>query len=940
MEKPLRVLIVEDSEDDAILMVRMLQKGGFKPIWKRVDNVDALSGAIENEPWDIVLSDYHLPGFDGRKVLATVKGKNLDMPIIVISGFLIEEDAVEILKAGAGDFVPKGHWARFIPAIERELREAQVRREKRRAKQAKEKAEAKYRLLFENMGEGVFQTTAQGRFVVVNPAMARILGYDSPESLIQSISDIGEQLYVNPADHHAFVRQVTNKGTASRFETQFYRRDGSKIWISIHAHGVKENNGNLNFIEGWIEDISERKKSKEALQLNEARIKALLKLSQMTEASPDQLAAFAFEEAVTLTRSAIGYLGFMNADETVFTITCWSKNVMKECAVKEKDFIKGVATGGLWAEAIRQRKPVITNDYSLAAAFKKGYPLGHVDLQRHLSVPVFDGDRLVAAAGVANKQEPYDESDVQQLTLLMQGMWQLIQHRRAEEALKESEERYRILLGAIPDPVTVYDPQGRVLYVNQAFERTFGWGLNELYGLNIDFVPSHENEKTRKAIEKTMRGEEVQFETQRLTRNGTLLDIQIKTSIFRDREGRIAGDIVIYRNITEQKRLESQLLQAQKMEAIGTLAGGVAHDFNNILTAILGSAELGIRKVEESDPLRRQFQQIQKSALRAADLTRQLLIFSRKQPMEYITLNLNFIIKNMLKMFQRLIGEDILIHTELAPDLWNVQGDEGNIEQVIMNLAVNARDAMPDGGKLTIKTCNTVVDASLGRTNPDARAGKFVLLTVMDTGVGMDQNVVQHIFEPFFSTKEFGKGTGLGLSVVHGIAKQHKGWITVDSEPDYGSVFQIYLPAFSGPAKTETEPEISLADLQGKGERILLVEDDEKVREIADKILSENGYVVTAAASFKEALDVFERAQYPFDIIFSDVVLPDEDGLQLVNRLIAKDSKLKVLLSSGYTDHKSKWPLITERGFSYLEKPYKINVLLQAIKTVLDRKSN
>jgi len=314
-----------------------------------------------------------------------------------------------------------------------------------------------------------------------------------------------------------------------------------------------------------------------------------------------------------------------------------------------------------------------------------------------------------------------------------------------------------------------------------------------------------------------------------------------------------------------------------------------------------------------------------------------LLLFSRKQPMKLTLLNANNRVDDLLKMLNRLIGEDIAVTTDLEPDLWMVRADEGNIEQVIMNLVVNAKDAMSmtNGGKLTIKTENVTLNEEHCRGIPEAWPGKFVCLSVADTGVGMDEETIQHIFEPFFSTKDAGKGTGLGLSVVYGIVQQHGGWINVHSDPRQGSTFNVYLPAFSVKPEDETKETTSLQELQGSGERILVVEDEEGIRELATKMLSENGYIVFEAANAKEALDIFERENGELHLVFSDVVLPDKNGIELVDQLLLLKPELRILLSSGYTNEKLQWPVIRGRDFRFLQKPYALVSLLQAIREVI-----
>jgi signal transduction histidine kinase/ActR/RegA family two-component response regulator len=388
---------------------------------------------------------------------------------------------------------------------------------------------------------------------------------------------------------------------------------------------------------------------------------------------------------------------------------------------------------------------------------------------------------------------------------------------------------------------------------------------------------------------------------------------------------------------SEKERIQAQLLHAQKLEAVGILAGGVAHDFNNLLTAIQVSADLAMLDVDEATPVYRTLQEIHQVSSHAGDLARQLLLFSRKHPMEYIPMNLNSTIENLKKMLNRLIGEDIEIQTRLDAEIWNVMADQGTMEQVVMNLILNARDAMPNGGRLAIQTGNVELTPGTMGKIPESRPGRFVKMTVQDTGIGMTPETLSRIFEPFFSTKGPGKGTGLGLSVVYGIVKQHEGWINVTSDPGNGSNFEVYLPAVSesaAPAAKETEIQ---TDLRGEGERILLVEDERSVQEYTVKALVRSGYSVTSASSSEEAMQWFEKEGGRFDLVFSDVVLPDQSGIELAEKFIAKKPKIKVLLCSGYTDQKSQWPIIRKKGFRYLQKPYSLNDLLKALREVLKK---
>lgn len=397
----------------------------------------------------------------------------------------------------------------------------------------------------------------------------------------------------------------------------------------------------------------------------------------------------------------------------------------------------------------------------------------------------------------------------------------------------------------------------------------------------------------------------------------------------------LAGVIVRKRAEEEKHKVEAQLFQSQKMEAIGALTGGVAHDFNNLLTAILGFSELASASLGDNEPVRKDIEEVQAAAKRAASLTRQLLAFSRREVLQPKIMSLNALVTNMEKMLRRLIGEDIELVSILEPKLRNIKADQGQIEQVVMNLVVNAKDAMPKGGKITIKTENITVNEEYCKFYLDAREGTFVSLMVEDTGAGIDKEVIPHIFEPFFTTKEPGKGTGLGLSVTYGVVRQHEGWINVYSEPGQGTIFRAYLPVVPAEAIAQTDDNVSLDQFKGNGERILIVEDQDEIRKFATRVLGENGYVGFEAASAREALDIFTSENGEFHLVFSDVILRDKNGLELADQLRSLKRQLPILITSGYTDRKAHWPTIQERGFRFLQKPYSVTDLLQAIKETM-----
>ncbi|HVH08772.1 MAG TPA: ATP-binding protein, partial [Gemmatimonadales bacterium] len=403
----------------------------------------------------------------------------------------------------------------------------------------------------------------------------------------------------------------------------------------------------------------------------------------------------------------------------------------------------------------------------------------------------------------------------------------------------------------------------------------------------------------------------------------------------RDAAGRVTGILALVEDVTGVKRLEQQFFQAQKMEAVGRLAGGVAHDFNNLLTAILGSTELLREMIPTDHPGREEAEETRKAALRAADLTRQLLAFSRQQVLAPRVLSLNDVVVDMDRMLRRLIGEDIDLRTVLAGDLGAVRADPGQLEQVIVNLAVNARDAMPTGGKLTIETANTALDEAYAAARPVVAAGRYVMLAVSDTGAGMDEATKARLFEPFFTTKPKGKGTGLGLATVYGIVKQSGGYISVYSEPGRGATFKVYLPRVDAAVEPVEAAPAAGGSLRGS-ETVLVVEDQGEVRSLTRRVLEARGYQVLVAASGQEAMRLAEERPGAIDLLLTDVIMPGMSGRGLGLLLAAAHPAMKVLYVSGYADESIVHQGMLEPGVWFLQKPFTPEALARKVREVLE----
>ena len=517
---------------------------------------------------------------------------------------------------------------------------------------------------------------------------------------------------------------------------------------------------------------------------------------------------------------------------------------------------------------------------------------------------------------------------------------EIAQRKRAEADLRQAEERMRSIVDNVIDGIISIDGKGMVESYNLAAQKIFGYSASEVIGQNVrmlmpepyygehdDYLANYMRSRVAKII-----GIGREVVGRRKCGSQFPMDLAISTFVLGS-DPHFTG---IVRDITRRKSLEAQFQQAQKMEVVGHLAGGIAHDFNNLLAVILGCCQFLENDTALTHESRKLVDEIDMAANRAAGLTRQLLAFSRQQILQPKVLNLNEIVTEAVTMLKRLIGEDVELNTKLLVDLWPVKVDAGQMNQVIMNLAVNARDAMRVGGTLTIESANVEVDDAYVHAHPNLKKGSFVVLSVSDTGCGMDQTTLSHLFEPFFTTKEVGKGTGLGLATVFGIVKQSGGLVTVYSEIGRGTIFKVYLPIDA--SATAIQPENKVPDKLPRGtETVLIVEDEQMIRKLVCRILQTQGYTVLQAENGDEALRVFEGHPSLIKLVLTDVVLPKMGGRQLYDRLIALQPGLKVLYMSGYTDDSVIRHGALEAATNFIQKPFSYTALAEAVRAVLDQ---
>ncbi|MBF8259935.1 MAG: PAS domain S-box-containing protein, partial [Actinobacteria bacterium] len=519
------------------------------------------------------------------------------------------------------------------------------------------------------------------------------------------------------------------------------------------------------------------------------------------------------------------------------------------------------------------------------------------------------------------------------------GIMSILMDVTEQKADEESRARLTMAVEQAGESIVVTDTRGTIQYVNPAFERITGYDRMEVIGQTPRILKSGRHDAAfYRNLWETLRGGEIwrgTFLNKR--KDGTLYEEDAVISPVRDPSGQVVNYVAVKRDVTDVRRMEEQLRQSQKMEAVGRLAGGVAHDFNNLLTAISGYSDLLLHRLPDYSTLRRDVEEIRKAGDRAAALTRQLLAFSRRQVLQPKVLDLNTVVTNMGQMLRRLIGEDIELSTDLSPSLSRVKADPGQIEQVIVNLAVNARDAMPDGGRITIATADADLSPAYAAAHPGVRPGPHVLLSVADTGHGMSDETQAHLFEPFFTTKERGKGTGLGLATVYGIVQQSGGHLRVHSAADRGSAFLIYLPRVETSEVDAQTADRSLLSYPSPGtETILLAEDEEVVRRLAREILSGNGYKVLEAGNGREALLLSEAHRGEIHLLLTDVVMPKMSGRELTERIRLQRPDLRILYMSGYTDDAILRHGVLEDGIPFLQKPFTPEELTRKVREVLD----
>jgi PAS domain S-box-containing protein len=933
MATPLRVLIVEDNASDARLLVERLRDDGFVPQWTRVDAEPDYLAAL-SPTLDLILADYLMPEFDALRALQLLRERRLDIPFIVVSGAVGEDVAVSALRAGATDYLLKDRLARLGESVRQAIAQRQLKKVHERESKEFVALQQRTRVILDTAADPYIEMDAQGYICDWNAQAEAVFGWTRQEAVGKRLADT----IVPPEkrdEHERGLRHFLATGIGpllgQRIETTAARRDGGRLPVELLVWPI-HTRGKVTFT-AFVRDMTARKQAEAALveRAQLAAVSADVGLALTQGHSLDEMLRRCAQSMVDNLGAAFARIWTLSADGQTLELQA-SAGLCTHIDGRHARVPVGKFKIGLIAQ---ERQPHLTNDVMNDPRVSNQQWARREGMVAFAGYPLLVEERLVGVMAMFARHV-LTHAVLDTMAAVANQLALGIERRRSEDSLRESNEKLQSLIHASPLAIVAIDRRRQVLMWNPAAERIFGWTAAEALGQAVPFVDPDDADDFNAMLADEFDGRSRSgVEARRLRKDGKLVDVGLWSAPLRDARGEIVAAMGMHADRTEHKRLEEQYRQAQKMEAIGRLAGGVAHDFNNMLTIILGYADVLRGELSQHDPMAEPVGAIEEAARRAAALTRQLLAFSRKQVLHPTLIELAKVVSGMESMLKRLLGEDISLLVKLQPDVAPVRADVAQIEQVIMNLAINARDAMPDGGQLTIETCNAAIDRDYAATQPGMRAGDYAVLAVSDTGHGMDADTKAHVFEPFFTTKEPGKGTGLGLATIYGIVQQSGGFVTVYSEVGLGATFRVYLPrAMEASPLAETgEP---TARIEGGSETILLVEDENDVRRLASSMLRRQGYTVLEAASGGEALQLCERHAGPIDLVVTDVVMPQMNGRQMIDRLRIVRPLVKVLFMSGYTDDAIIRHGAVDQGQPFLQKPFTTKALASMVRQILD----
>jgi len=933
------ILVVEDENIVARDIQNTLKHLGYIVTGIAASGEEAIQKAGATRP-DLVLMDIMLKGYqDGVEAAQKILALH-NIPVIYLTAFTDEKTLQRAKVAEPYGYVLK-------PFEERELHIAiEMALYKHRMTKKLQEREQLLAKILKTINDAVIVIEANGQVSFMNQVAEALTGWKQKEAIGQPLTEVFKiSPAAPPTATPKLAQHVFAEGSIDTY-SRLLTKDGREISVDDNAVPLRDENGNVRGAILVFRDLSARQQAQAKLLDRFSQLQALY---QMTEAIGRTVSiGEIYEEALDSLERVL------KVDRAAILLFDPDGIIRFKASHGLSETYRLAAEGhSLWLPERRKPQPLFIADVEQDNTLG---PIRGAILREGIRaigfLPLLGQGLLLGKFMLYyNTPRQFSEEEIRLAQMLAGNVAFAIERARAIEAVQASEERFRQMAENIREVFYMSAPKApAVLYVSPAYEEIWGRSCATLYEQPrsfLDAVFPEDREQVAAAHARQLQGELTQEEYRIRRPNGEIRWIWDRSFPIVNEAGEVYRVAGIAEDITARKRTEEalrqseeQLRKAQRMEAIGRLAGGVAHDFNNMLTAIIGTAELAMLELHRDHPVRRDLKEIKQTADRAANLTRQLLAFASQQIIAPGIFNLNELVTNLEKMLHRLIGEDIDLVITPAPDIGLVKVDAGQIEQVIVNLAVNARDAMPAGGALALQTANFTVDQDFTAKHPELPPGEYVTLTVHDTGSGMSAEVKARLFEPFFTTKEVGKGTGLGLATCYGIIKQNSGHIEVESEINQGSWFRLYFPRFEDEAIMPSPPNYTSAISSGT-ETVLLVEDEPAVREVATRMLRAQGYQVLVAANGEEAIQIaHSHAGESIHLLVTDVVMPRLSGKAVADQLKTIRPDMKVLFISGYSDDTLvRHGAAESSSLNFLQKPFSPSLLAFKIRAVLDKKS-
>lgn len=1028
----LRVLNLEDDDNDSVLIRERLKSAGLNIQWRRADDEASYTSELQAAP-DLIIADFQLPGFSALRALEILNSRGDEIPLILVSGTIGEEAAVKAIHLGAFDYVSKNSLIRLPHVIERALERKEALQEKLRAEAHLRQSENYKRAILESALDAIIAFDASGRLVEFNAAAERIFGFKREEVLGKQMAELVippefRAEYKTAVAHYlagAQLRQVLISGSpeagadqvfqskvgkiiGKRCETTAVRKDGSSFPIELTISEIAE--AEPPMFASVVRDITERKAAENKLRLQAQVLDQVGQAVLATDVSGSVIYAnHSALELFGLEASAVLQLNLQSIG--IEEIPLDGADVIRsrlekgetwhgELAVAWRNGQRIPALGSV--SALRDRDGKVTGtirvytditerkraeeslreseerfrmlskatndaiwDLNITASsvwFNRAYGtlFGYSSEDVHPQIEWWqtklhpeDRERVLESfhKAINTKAEHWSceyrfrRNDGTYANVLdrgyvirdragaavrmVGGMTDLTEIKRSEERLAQQAALLDVAREAILDQ----DLEGHIIFWNRGAERIYGWTAEETIGRRITELSWSSETAHKEALSHVLANGEWEGEIAQRTKDGRIVTVLVRWTLVRDSKGCPKSILSINNDITEKKKLENQFLRAQRLESIGVLAGGIAHDLNNILAPILMSIEILGQQIQEESGLEL-LATLKCSAERGADLVRQVLSFARGIEGKRISVNPSHIIREVQKIIRDTFPKNISVTLRLPKEPWLITGDPTQVHQVLMNLCVNARDAMPNGGRLALTIENVLLDEIYARLNPNARAGRYVVITVADTGAGIPVDLQEKIFEPFFTTKDIGAGTGLGLSTTQGIVKSHYGFVQLESQVGKGSEFKVYLPASVVQAAAATPSKENAASLSGHGELVLVVDDEEAVRVAAKMALERFGYRVAVASNGAEAVSIYALRSGEVAVVILDMAMPIMDGPATIVALRSMNPRIRIIASSGLPSDERTTSALESGVEHFISKPYTGESLLTVLREV------